>query len=149
GLVQVTVDGQPTRVSTLDLTAYRSDGYDVVRLGRMRVGPGRHTIRFTSAGAGRGGGTAISFDELSLVRAASPADVREDVTVDNGGDLGFQTVGTWGSSRGAPGYYGFNYLTHARGTGANLARWRPALPGDDRYEVLVAYSADPNRATNA
>jgi BNR repeat-like domain len=149
GLVKVTVDGETLRNSTLDLTSYRSDGYDVVLLDRMRLGAGLHTIRFTLAGPGRGGGTAISLDELSLVQAASPPDIREEVTVDNGGGLGFEVHGSWPSSRGVPGYYGFNYLTHSRGSGANVARWRPAIPGDDRYEVLVSYAADPNRATNA
>ncbi|MEV6159950.1 exo-alpha-sialidase [Nonomuraea sp. NPDC052129] len=148
GLMTVTVDGKTPHNSTLDLTAFRGNGYDVALLDRMRLRPGRHTIRFTLAGAGRGGGTAISLDQLSLVQAAAAPDVREEVTVDNGG-LGFDATGTWPSSRGVTGYYGFNYLTHARGTGANVARWRPALPGDDRYEVLVSYAADPNRATNA
>ncbi|MET7329706.1 exo-alpha-sialidase [Nonomuraea sp. NPDC005650] len=148
GLVTVTVDGKAPRNSTLDLTAFRADGYDVALLGRMALRPGPHTIRFTLAGAGRGGGTAISLDQLSVIRVSAAPDVREEVTVDNGG-LGFETTGTWPSSRGVSGYYGFNYLTHAKGTGANTARWRPALPGDDRYEVLVAYAADPNRATDA
>src|SRR5262249_22981034 len=98
---------------------------------------------------GRGGGTAISLDELSLVQAAAPADVREEVTVDNGGDLGFTTVGSWPSSRGVPGDYGFNYGSHSPGDGTAVARSRPALPGDDRYEVLASYSAGTNRATNA
>ena len=53
------------------------------------------------------------------------------------------------SGRSILGYYGFNYLTHTKGTGANLARFRPAIPGTDRYEVLASYTADPNRASNA
>ncbi|MEV0151824.1 MULTISPECIES: exo-alpha-sialidase [unclassified Nonomuraea] len=148
GLVTVTVDGKAPRTSTLDLTAFRGNGYDVVLLDRTRLRPGRHTIRFTLAGPGRGGGTAISVDRLTLVQAPATPDVREEVTVDNGG-LGFEVTGSWPSGRSVSGYYGFNYLTHARGTGADVARWRPALPGDDRYEVLVSHSADPNRATNA
>ncbi|SEG99973.1 BNR repeat-like domain-containing protein [Nonomuraea solani] len=148
GLVTVTVDGKKLRTSTVDLTSFRSAGYDVVLLGRAALTAGRHTVRFTLAGAGRGGGTAISLDRLTLVQAFAKPDVREEVTVDNGG-LGFAVTGTWASGRSIPGYYGFNYVTHARGTGANTARWRPALPGDDRYEVLVSYTADPNRATNA
>ncbi|WP_117213507.1 exo-alpha-sialidase [Allorhizocola rhizosphaerae] len=149
GLVTVTVDGKTPRNSTLDMTAWRNDGYDVVRLDTLYLRPGLHTIRFTLAGPGRGGGTAMSLDELSLVQAPSPADVREEVTVDNG-DFGFQIVsGSWPSSRGVPGYYGFNYLSHAKGTGASAVRWWPVIPGDDDYEVLVSYSAGTNRATNA
>ncbi|WP_350274967.1 exo-alpha-sialidase [Kribbella sp. HUAS MG21] len=149
GLVTVTVDGRPLRNSSFDFTTFRLDGYAVALLGRLRLQAGRHTIRFTSAGAGRGGGTTMSLDELSMVRSAHSPDVREEVTVDNGGDLGFSVVGTWPSSRGVPGYYGFNYTSHAKGTGANVARWRPALPGGDRYEVLASFSAGTNRATDA
>jgi hypothetical protein len=47
------------------------------------------------------------------------------------------------------GYYGANYLSHAAGTGANAVRWRPAVPGDGRYEVQVSYTAASNRAANA
>ena len=149
GVVRVTVDGAAPRNSTVDMTAWRSAGYDVLRLDKTWLRAGPHAIRFTLAGPGRGGGTAVSVDELSLVRAPHPADVRPDVTVDNG-ELGFTLVaGSWPSSRGLPGYYGFNYLSHGAGAGASAVDWRPALPGDGRYEVLVSYSAGTNRATNA
>jgi hypothetical protein len=149
GVVRITVDGAAPRNSTIDMTAWRSAGYDVLRLDRTWLRSGRHTIRFTLAGPGRGGGTAVSVDELSVVRAPHPADVRDDVTVDNG-ELGFRIVsGSWPSSRGVPGYYGFNYISHGAGTGASAVDWQPALPGDGRYEVLVSYSAGTNRATNA
>lgn len=148
GLITVTVDGLAPRNNTIDLTSVRGDGYDIVMLDQRRLLPGRHTIRFTMTGAGRGGGTAISLDRLSLITAPAKPDLREEITVDNDG-LGFESVGTWNSARSIPGHYGFNYLTHAKGTGTNLARWRPAIPGDGRYEVLVSYTADPNRASNA
>lgn len=148
GLVTVTVDGDAPRVSALDLTSFRGEGYDMVLLDRRQLTAGRHSIRFTLAGAGRGGGTAVALEQLTLVKAPATPDVREEVTVDNGG-LGFETVGTWASARGILGYYGFNYLSHAKGTGANLARFRPAIPGTGQYEVLTSYTADPNRASNA
>ncbi|GAA3561375.1 exo-alpha-sialidase [Kribbella ginsengisoli] len=148
GLVTVAVDGLAPRNSTIDLTSFRGDGYDVLLLDQRRLLPGRHTIRFTTTGAGRGGGTALALDRLSLITAPAKPDVREELTVDND-TLGFETVGTWNSGRSIPGYYGFNYLTHAKGTGTNLVRYRPAIPGDGRYEVLVSYTADPNRASNA
>lgn len=40
-------------------------------------------------------------------------------------------------------------LAAEAGSSFSAARFRPALSGDDRYEVLTAYSADSNRATNA
>ncbi|MGN9909860.1 golvesin C-terminal-like domain-containing protein [Phytohabitans sp. LJ34] len=149
GLVAVTIDGRAPRVAAIDTTAESADGYDVVRLDRLRLGPGRHRVRFTLAGPGRGGGQLISLDELSLVEAPGPADVREDITIDNG-EQGFQVVaGTWPGGTGVPGYYGSNYTSHAAGDGTAAVRWRPAIPGDDRYEVRVSYSAASNRATNA
>jgi hypothetical protein len=148
GLVTVTVDGLAPRNNSIDLTSVRGAGYDVVRLDQRRLLPGRHTLRITPAGAGRGGGTAISLDKLKLVTAPAAADIREEITVDNGG-LGFESVGTWANGQSIPGWYGFNYLTHAKGTGTNLVRFRPAIPGTGRYQVLVSYTADPNRASNA
>ncbi|WP_132152571.1 hypothetical protein [Kribbella antiqua] len=121
----MTVDGQTPRTSAIDLTSFRGDGYDVLLLDKRRLQPGRHTVRFTLAGAGRGGGTAVALERRSLVTSPSAPDIREEVTVDNDG-LGFSVVGTWNSGRSIPGYYGYNYLTHAKGTGANFARFRPA-----------------------
>jgi hypothetical protein len=107
------------------------------------------TVRFTAAGAGRGGGQLISLDELSVVTARARPDVREEITIDTG-ELGYQAVsGTWKGSTGVPGYYGSNYLTHATGPGDAVVRYRPAIPGDDAYEVLVSHTADPNRASAA
>lgn len=149
GLVTVTVDGKAPWNSTVDTTADVVDGYDVVFLGKQRLRRGRHTIRFTLAGAGRGGGQLISLDELSVVTARTQPDVREEVTIDTG-ELGYQALsGTWRSSTGVPGYYGSNYLTHVAGPGDAVVRYRPAIPGDDAYEVLVSYTADPNRTSAA
>jgi hypothetical protein len=149
GVVTITVDGQAPQNSTIDTSAEISDGYDVVLLGRMRLRPSPHTIRFTLAAPGRRGGTAISVDELSLVESPAAADVREEITVDNG-EFGYQVVaGTWPSGTGVAGYYGSNYASHGAGVGNSAVRWRPALTGDDRYDVLVSCSAASNRATNA
>lgn len=149
GLVTVTVDGARPPTSTIDTTAQSSEGYDVVPLGRLRLRPGRHHVRFTLAGAGRGGGTLISLDELSLVEGP-PADPAPDVVVDNQSTQGFQVVsGTWSAATGVAGFYGGNYLSHAAGTGSSVVRWQPAVPGDGRYEVRVSYTAFANRASNA
>jgi len=150
GLVAVTVDGHAPRVSAIDTSAQQVDGYDVVQLDRLRLRAGRHTLRFTLAGAGRRGGQLISVDELSIVTARAAADIREEITIDTG-ELGYEVLaGTWKSSTGVPGYYGSNYLTQSKGpVDAAAVRYRPAIPGDDSYEVLVSYTADPNRATDA
>ncbi|GAA1674141.1 hypothetical protein GCM10009745_16490 [Kribbella yunnanensis] len=147
-LVNLAVDGQTPRNSAIDLTSFRGDGYDVVLVDTRQLTAGRHTLRVTLVGPGRGGGNSIFLDQLTLITAPAKPDVREEITVDNDG-LGFELVGTWNDARSIPGYYGFNYLTHPKGTGTNYARFRPAIPGDGRYEVLVSYTADPNRASNA
>ncbi|GAA3595017.1 hypothetical protein GCM10022419_092870 [Nonomuraea rosea] len=149
GLVAVTVDGANPRNSVIDTTSELAEGYDVLLLGTMRLTPGRHTVRFTAAGAGRGGGLSISLDELSLIQAPARADVNEDVTVDNGA-LGYTVLsGAWPSGTGVAGFYGGNYASHPPGDGTAAVRWRPALPAQARYEVKVSYTAASNRSRAA
>ncbi|GHE79246.1 neuramidase [Amycolatopsis deserti] len=149
GLVTVTVDGERLRTAVLDTTAERADGYDVAVLGTVRLLPGAHTVRFTASGTGRGGGTLVSLDALSLITAPYPADVREEVLVDND-ELGYQVVaGTWSAGTGVAGYRGSNYRSAPAGTGERSVRWRLVVPHDGDYEVQASHTADPNRASNA
>jgi hypothetical protein len=149
GLVTVTVDGQPLHTTVLDTTADRADGYDVALLGSVRLRAGRHTVRFTVSGPGRGGGARVSLDSLSLIDAPTPADVREEMLVDND-ELGYQALaGTWTAGTGVPGYRGSNYRSAPAGTGERAVRWRLAVPGDGDYEVQVSHAAHENRASNA
>ena len=149
GLVTVTIDGSEPHSATIDTTAETADGYDVLTLGTVRLRAGRHTVRFTAAGAGRGAGQVISLDSLSLVRAPVHADLDEDVTIDNGA-LGFTVVsGSWPSGTGVAGYYGGNYQSHPAGDGTSTVRWQPALPAGARYEVRVCYPAASNRSHHA
>ncbi|GGA44727.1 hypothetical protein GCM10007416_17260 [Kroppenstedtia guangzhouensis] len=65
-------------------------------------------------------------------------------------DTGYvSTVGTWKKSTSAPGYYGSNYQTHAKGTGANSFTWNFMPPETGVYRVTVRYSSYSDRATNA
>jgi hypothetical protein len=149
GLVTVTVDGVRLHNHAVDTTAESVEGYDVVPIGTTYLRAGRHDVRFTLAGAGRGGGQLISVNALSLVQAPAPADVRDEIVVDNAG-LGYTVVsGTWAAGTGVAGYYGSNYSSHAAGTGTSRVRWQPAVLGDGQYEVQVSYTAASNRATNA
>lgn len=149
GLVSVTVDGEKPRNYLIDTTSESAEGYDVLRLGTVRLTSGQHVMRFALAGAGRGGGQSISLDELSLIQAPAAADVSEDITVDNGA-FGYRVVsGAWPSGRGVPGYYSGNYASHAPGDGSARVRWQPCLPADARYEVRVSYTAHSNRSTTA
>lgn len=149
GLTRVTIDGAALHNYLIDTTAEKSEGYDYVTLGTKWLREGRHHVRFEHAGPGRGGGSTISVDTLSLIRCAAPRDNPDEITIDNAG-LGYTVVaGTWAAGTGVPGYYGSNYSSHAAGTGANVVRWQPAIPADDDYEVRVSYTPASNRATNA
>ncbi|MGW7483266.1 hypothetical protein ACWGH8_32265 [Nonomuraea muscovyensis] len=69
-------------------------------LGDVRLKPGPRKIRFTASGEGRGGGSLVSLDALSLIVAPSRADVRHEVVVDND-ELGYEVVsGTWSAATG-------------------------------------------------
>lgn len=149
GLVTVTVDGHRLRTAVLDTTADRADGYDVAYLGTVKLRPGRHKIRFTASGPGRGGGTKVVLDTLSLIEAPSEPDVREEVLVDND-ELGYETVaGTWTAGTSAPGYRGGNYRSAPAGAGERSVRWRLVVPRDGDYEVQASHTAHENRASNA
>jgi len=150
GLVTVTVDGKEPRTAVLDTTADRADGYDVAQLGTVRLRTGRHRVRFTASGAGRGGGTLVSLDALSLITAPAPPDVREEIVVDND-ELGYVTVSgaAWAAGTSAPGYRGGNYRTAPAGAGERAVRWRLAVPRDGAYEVQVSHTTHANRASNA
>jgi hypothetical protein len=149
GLVTVTVDGHRLHTAVLDTTADRADGYDVAYLGTVKLRPGRHKIRFTASGPGRGGGTKVALDTLRLIEAPSEPDVREEVVVDND-ELGYETVaGTWTAGTSAPGYRGGNYRSAPAGAGERSVRWRLVVPRDGDYEVQASHTAHENRASNA
>ncbi|MFC7639697.1 hypothetical protein ACFQX6_00515 [Streptosporangium lutulentum] len=98
---------------------------------------------------GRGGGTLVSLDALSLIDAPSQADVRDEVVVDND-ELGYQVVsGAWSAGTSVAGYRGGNYRSAPAGAGERVVRWRPVVPHDGDYEVQVSHTVHENRASNA
>jgi YD repeat-containing protein len=73
---------------------------------------------------------------------------RQVVVVDNTDLQNVQVVGTWPTATANPGQFkGFNYQTHAAGTGANTFTWKLNIPQDGTYQVFVRYAVGP--ATNA
>ncbi|WP_046727091.1 exo-alpha-sialidase [Streptomyces humi] len=148
-LVTVTVDGTALPAFTIDTTAQSADGFDLAHLGSARLRAGRHTLRCTVTGTGRGGGTRLGLDTLSLVEAPGSADVRAEVVVDND-RLGFETVsGGWPTATADPGYWSGNYRTAPAGSGERKVLWRPAVPLDGRYEIQASYPPSAGRASNA
>jgi RHS repeat-associated protein len=72
------------------------------------------------------------------------------VLVDNSDSQHVTTVGVWpASSAGAAGkdYQGYDYRTHAAGSGGSSFAWNLTIPQDGTYEVFVRYAA--GAATNA
>ncbi len=68
------------------------------------------------------------------------------IVVDNTAAM---VLGEWGSGMSVRPFVGSEYLhDNNSGKGKAAVRFVPRLPADGLYEVRVAYSANPNRATN-
>ncbi len=70
------------------------------------------------------------------------------LTLDTEGPASTTLLGGWGTSTSVPGFEGANYAFAGAGTNST-ATFSPTLPTDGQYEVLIKYSAHPNRASNA
>ncbi len=74
---------------------------------------------------------------------------KQVVLVDNSDSQNTTTTGTWPTASSPAGYQGFNYQTHAAGTGANTFTWKLNIPQDGTYQVFVKYPAVTGAATSA
>ncbi|MBW8794441.1 MAG: exo-alpha-sialidase [Streptomyces sp.] len=148
-LATVTVEGTGLPAHAVDTTAQTADGFDLAHLGTTRLRAGRHTLRCAVTAPGRGGGTRLGLDSLSLIEAPGSADVRAEVVVEND-RLGFTVVsGSWPAATADPGFWSGNYRTAPAGSGERKVRWQPAVPQDGRYEIQASYPPAANRAGNA
>ncbi len=72
-----------------------------------------------------------------------------DGIVDNS-DPEFSLIGDWGTSSGAPSFFGRDFQYHAPGDGLAAATWPAELPaGAGSYEVFIWYPIFPLFAANA
>ncbi|MFF5141627.1 exo-alpha-sialidase [Streptomyces sp. NPDC013157] len=148
-LATVTADGTGLPAHAIDTTAQTADGFDLAHLGTTRLRAGRHTLRCAVTAPGRGGGTRLGLDSLSLIEAPGSADVRAEVVVDND-RLGFAVVsGSWPTATADPGFWSGNYRTAPAGSGERKVRWQPAVPQDGVYEIQTSYPPAADRASNA
>ncbi|WP_210590496.1 exo-alpha-sialidase [Streptomyces sp. GESEQ-35] len=148
-LATVTVNRTGLPAFAIDTTAQSAAGFDLAHLGTTRLRAGRYTLRCAVTGPGRGGGTRLGLDSLSLIEAPGSADVRAEVVVDNA-RLGFEVVsGTWATATADPGFWSGNYRTAPAGSGERMVRWRLAVPQDGVYEIQTSYPSAANRAGNA
>ncbi len=69
------------------------------------------------------------------------------VLVDNSDSQNTEITGTWATATTGSGYQGYDYQTHAAGTGTNTFAWKLNIPTDGNYNVWVKYPT--GAATNA
>ena len=77
----------------------------------------------------------------------APAGVSE-VLSDNSDQQATTPVGTWPVAATGTGYWGYNYQTHAAGTGTSSFTWDLTIPTTGSYEVKVRYPQVSGAATN-
>jgi hypothetical protein len=83
------------------------------------------------------------------VRVARPSIAPESLPGIVLDDSEAKLSGSWSASSAVGGFVGSGYLHDGNeGKGAKSARFEPEIPAAGRYEVRVAYVANPNRATN-
>jgi RHS repeat-associated protein len=69
--------------------------------------------------------------------------------VDNSDSQNTSSTGTWATATSGSGYQGFNYATHAAGSGTDAFTWKLDIPQDGNYTVYVKYPSVSGAATNA
>lgn len=69
--------------------------------------------------------------------------------VDNSDFSNTSSTGTWATATSGTGYAGYNYQTHAAGTGTDAFTWNLNIPADGNYTVYVKYPAVSGAATSA
>jgi len=56
------------------------------------------------------------------------------------------STGTWTSSAAGTGYQGYNYATHAAGSGSDAFSWNLNIPQNGNYTVYVQFGVFKRRA---
>jgi hypothetical protein len=69
--------------------------------------------------------------------------------VDNSDTQNTSSTGTWAKATSGSGYVGYNYRTHAVGSGTDAFTWTLNIPQDGKYTVYVKYPVISGAATNA
>ncbi|MFC0107749.1 golvesin C-terminal-like domain-containing protein [Kibdelosporangium aridum] len=137
------------QASNASFVIRHAEGQSTVKVDQ-RSGGGRWVRLGEHAFAGGGGGTVELSDAADGTVIADAVRLSYRGAVTDNDATGFEVVsGDWNSATGVDGYYGPNYRTAPAGTGNAVARWRPEVPANGRYEIAVWYTEDANRASNA
>jgi len=119
-------------------------GYDYNALGQQ--------ISRSVTSAGGSSSRTMTWDYFpdGKLRTRSDSGVpvgKQVVLVDNSDIQNVGATGTWPASSFGTGYQGYNYATHAAGTGTSSFAWNLIIPQDGNYDVYARYAA--GTATNA
>ncbi|CAM3809834.1 exo-alpha-sialidase [Kibdelosporangium persicum] len=149
GQLRASIDGTSLTHGVVDPAMTAGEGFQLYPLATVPLTAGRHSIRLTLAGPGRGGGTVLAADQLMLTKAAQPADA-PSVVADNDSLPSFEVLsGSWTRQDDVTGDYGQSQHSHPAGTGTAKVRFRPDVPMGGVYEVSTWYRAASNQASNA
>jgi RHS repeat-associated protein len=114
---------------------------------------GKQTLRtITSAGGSASRTMSWQYYPDGKLKARSDDGVpvgRQVVLVDNSDSQNVTATGTWPTASTASSQQGFDYQTHAAGTGANTFAWQLNIPQTGTYEVFVSYPQVSGAATDA
>ncbi|HEX6498205.1 MAG TPA: DNRLRE domain-containing protein, partial [Micromonosporaceae bacterium] len=114
---------------------------------------GQQTVRtVTSAGGSSSRTMTWSYYPDGKLKARSDDGVPvglQVVLVDNSDAQNVATSGTWNRSSNGSGYQGYDYATHASGTGADTFTWNLVIPEDGNYTAYVKFPAVSGAASNA
>lgn len=69
--------------------------------------------------------------------------------VDNSDSQNVSSTGTWTSSSAGTSYNGYDYQTHATGSGTDAFAWNLNVPADGTYQVYAQFPSVTGAATNA
>jgi RHS repeat-associated protein len=130
-----------TSVDPWDITTF----YDYNELGEQKV-------RIIGSAGGNSSSRWMVWDYFADGALRSRADSGiggQVVLVDNTDFNNARSTGAWATSSAGTGYQGYNYRTHAAGSGTDTFRWGLNIPQDGNYDVYVRYPAVSGAATNA
>ncbi|MER6354763.1 DNRLRE domain-containing protein [Streptomyces sp. NPDC001634] len=69
--------------------------------------------------------------------------------VDNSDAQNTGSTGTWSAATNGTGYQGYNYRTHAAGSGTDAFTWNLSIPEDGTYQVYAQFPGVTGAATTA
>jgi len=114
---------------------------------------GKQTLRqVTSAGGSSSRTMTWQYYPDGKLKARADEGVpvgKQTVLIDNSDSQNVTVAGTWTTSSTGSGLYGFDYQTHAAGSGTNTFSWKLNIPQSGTYEVFVRYPQVSGAATDA